>query len=101
VSAHSRRRFGRFAFERDSFSRANLKDVLGDAQDLLQELGIHFEAGANEASAAAMLSASINYPMKPRVEEICGSLPTAIGVAAREAALADDDGIALDNALLR
>jgi len=29
--------------------------------------GSHFEVGANEASAAAMLSASINYPMRGAV----------------------------------
>jgi indolepyruvate ferredoxin oxidoreductase alpha subunit len=46
---------------------SHLMDVLADAQDLLQELGVHFEVGANEASAAAMLSASINYPMRGAV----------------------------------
>jgi indolepyruvate ferredoxin oxidoreductase alpha subunit len=38
--------------------------VLADANDMLQELGIRFEASANEASAAATLAASINYPLR-------------------------------------
>ncbi len=44
-----------------------LVDVLSDAQDLLSELGIHLETCANEAGAAAMLSASINYPVRGAV----------------------------------
>lgn len=42
-------------------------DVLTDAQDLLDEMGIHFEACSNEAAAAAMCAASINYPMRGAV----------------------------------
>ena len=34
------------------------------SQDLLDELGVHLETCTNEASAAAMLGASINYPMR-------------------------------------
>ena len=40
---------------------SHLMDVLADAQDLLAELGVRFESNANEAAAAAMLSASVNY----------------------------------------
>jgi indolepyruvate ferredoxin oxidoreductase alpha subunit len=43
---------------------SHLMDVLADAKDVLDELGVHFEAAANEAAAAAMLAASINYPMR-------------------------------------
>jgi len=43
---------------------SHLMDVLGDARELLDELGVHFEAAANEAGAAAMLGASINYPLR-------------------------------------
>jgi len=41
-----------------------LVDVLSDANELLQELGIHLETCANEAGAVSMLSASINYPIR-------------------------------------
>ena len=43
---------------------SHLVDVLADANDILQELGIRFEASANEAAAAATLAASINYPLR-------------------------------------
>jgi indolepyruvate ferredoxin oxidoreductase alpha subunit len=43
---------------------SHLMDVLAQARDLLGLLGVHFESSANEASAAAMLAASINYPMR-------------------------------------
>src|SRR5260370_38302334 len=43
---------------------SHLMDVLSDAQDLLQELGVHFETSASEATAAAMLGASISYPLR-------------------------------------
>ena len=46
---------------------SHLMDVLADAQDVLGELGVHFEACANEAGAAAMLGASINYPLRGAV----------------------------------
>jgi indolepyruvate ferredoxin oxidoreductase alpha subunit len=44
-----------------------LVDVLSDASDLLEELGVHLETCANEAGAAAMLGASINYPIRGAV----------------------------------
>src|SRR6202043_3154613 len=43
---------------------SHLLDVLADADDVLAELGIRFEASANEAAAAATLAASINYPLR-------------------------------------
>ena len=43
---------------------SHLIDVLSDAGDYLSDLGVHVENCANEASAAAMLSASINYPIR-------------------------------------
>jgi len=43
---------------------SHLMDVLADAQDLLAELGVRFEANANEAAAAAMLAASVHYPIR-------------------------------------
>jgi indolepyruvate ferredoxin oxidoreductase alpha subunit len=46
---------------------SHLIDVLSDAQDYLAELGVHVENCANEAGAAAMLGASINYPMRGAV----------------------------------
>ena len=46
---------------------SHLMDVLADAQDILGELGVHFEASASEATAAAMLAASINYPLRGAV----------------------------------
>ncbi|MCF8474045.1 MAG: hypothetical protein K9G26_05045, partial [Emcibacter sp.] len=46
---------------------SHLMDVLADAQEILSELGVHFEANGSEASAAAMLSASISYPLRSAV----------------------------------
>ncbi len=46
---------------------SHLMDVLSDAQGLLEELGVHFEASASEAAAAAMLAASVNYPIRGAV----------------------------------
>src|SRR5277367_3531833 len=46
---------------------SHLLDVLVDAQDIMSELGIHLETCTNEASAAAMLGASINYPLRGAV----------------------------------
>src|SRR5690606_768034 len=43
---------------------SHLMEVFGDAHDLLDELGVEFLPGANEAAAAARLSASINYPVR-------------------------------------
>src|SRR6201997_4580961 len=46
---------------------SHLMDVLADAEDILDELGVHFEASASEAAAAAMLAASVNYPLRGAV----------------------------------
>jgi indolepyruvate ferredoxin oxidoreductase, alpha subunit len=46
---------------------SHLMDVLADAQDILGELGVHFETSASEAAAAAMLSASVMYPIRGAV----------------------------------
>lgn len=46
---------------------SHLMDVLADAQDILEELGVHFETSASEATAAATLAASVNYPIRGAV----------------------------------
>lgn len=46
---------------------SHLLDVLGEAGDVLDELGVHYEPAANEAGAAAMLAASIHYPVRGAV----------------------------------
>jgi indolepyruvate ferredoxin oxidoreductase alpha subunit len=43
---------------------SHVMDVLNDARELLDELGVHVETNASEAGAAAMLGASINYPIR-------------------------------------
>ena len=43
---------------------SHLMDVLADANDILQEHGIRFENSASEATAAASLAASVNYPVR-------------------------------------
>src|SRR5438046_3097630 len=46
---------------------SHVMDVLNDARDIMDELGIHIETNASEAGAAAMLGASINYPLRGAV----------------------------------
>jgi indolepyruvate ferredoxin oxidoreductase alpha subunit len=46
---------------------SHLLDVLVDAEDIIGDLGVHLETCTNEASAAAMLGASINYPLRGAV----------------------------------
>lgn len=43
---------------------SHLMDVLGDANEILEELGVYFENSASEATAAAMLAASVHYPLR-------------------------------------
>jgi len=43
---------------------SHLMDVLADASEVLDELGVHFESSASEATAAAMLGASVHYPLR-------------------------------------
>src|SRR6201995_5486020 len=46
---------------------SHLLDVMVDADDLLEDLGGHVETCTNEAYDAAMLGASINYPLRGAV----------------------------------
>ncbi|MGE3349368.1 MAG: thiamine pyrophosphate-dependent enzyme [Ramlibacter sp.] len=46
---------------------SHLLDVMVQARDYLDELGVHVEACTNESSAAAMLAASIMYPVRGAV----------------------------------
>jgi indolepyruvate ferredoxin oxidoreductase alpha subunit len=46
---------------------SHLLDVMVQAKGYLDELGVHVEACTSEASAAAMLGASINYPARGAV----------------------------------
>ena len=46
---------------------SHLLDVLVQAKGYMAELGVHVEACSNEASAAAMLGASIHYPLRGAV----------------------------------
>jgi indolepyruvate ferredoxin oxidoreductase alpha subunit len=46
---------------------SHLMDVLTDANSILEELGVHFEHSASEATAAATLAASVNYPLRGAV----------------------------------
>src|SRR5437763_12865529 len=47
---------------------SHLLDVLADANDsLLRPLGIYFELSGSEAAAAALLGASLNYPIRGAV----------------------------------
>jgi indolepyruvate ferredoxin oxidoreductase alpha subunit len=62
---------------------SHLIDVLVDAEDLMAELGIHVETCVNEAAAAAMLGASINYPVRGAVtwKSIVGTNVAADGLS--------------------
>ncbi len=46
---------------------SHLLDVMVQAKDYMSELGVHVQACTNEASAAAMLGASIVYPVRGAV----------------------------------
>ena len=46
---------------------SHLMDVLADARDVMDDLGVHFETSASEAAAAATLSASVMYPLRGAV----------------------------------
>ncbi len=46
---------------------SHLMDVLADAEELLSDLGVRYEANASEAAAAAMLAASVHYPIRGAV----------------------------------
>lgn len=46
---------------------SHLLDVMVQARDYLDTLGVHVEACTNEAAACAMLAASVNYPIRGAV----------------------------------
>ena len=46
---------------------SHLMDVLLQSEDLLQDLGVHLQTCTGEAAAAAMLGASVAYPMRGAV----------------------------------
>lgn len=47
---------------------SHLMDVLAEArEEILEPMGVHFEASASEAGSAAMLGASIHYPLRGAV----------------------------------
>lgn len=46
---------------------SHLLDVMVEAKPYVSQLGVHVEACSNEASAAAMLGASIHYPIRGAV----------------------------------
>ncbi|MFC0202153.1 indolepyruvate ferredoxin oxidoreductase subunit alpha [Paracoccus rhizosphaerae] len=46
---------------------SHLMDVLADARETLDDLGVHFESSASEATATAMLAASVHYPIRGAV----------------------------------
>src|ERR1700681_3353847 len=46
---------------------SHLMDVLADANEILEGLGVHFENSASEATPAATLAASVNYPLRGAV----------------------------------
>jgi indolepyruvate ferredoxin oxidoreductase, alpha subunit len=46
---------------------SHLLDVLLQSEDILSELGVHLQTCTNEAAAAALLAASINYPVRGAV----------------------------------
>ncbi|MGV8846185.1 thiamine pyrophosphate-dependent enzyme [Tessaracoccus sp.] len=46
---------------------SHLMDVLGDAREILDDYDVYFENSASEATAAAMLAASVHYPLRGAV----------------------------------
>jgi len=46
---------------------SHLIDVLADSAELMAELGVHFDSSTSEATAAATLAASVNYPLRGAV----------------------------------
>jgi len=62
---------------------SHLLDVMVEAEDLMSELGVHVETCTNEAAAAAMLGASVNYPLRGAVtwKSIVGTNVAADGLS--------------------
>ncbi|KAA3630152.1 MAG: indolepyruvate ferredoxin oxidoreductase [Proteobacteria bacterium] len=46
---------------------SHLMDVLADAEEILEKLGVRYQANASESAATAMLSASVHYPIRGAV----------------------------------
>lgn len=69
---------------------SHLMDVLADAEGLLADLGVRFEASANEAAAAAMLAASVHYPIRGAVTF---KGPVGVNVAADALANLSSSGV--------
>src|SRR3989304_2949703 len=46
---------------------SHMMDVLNDARDILDELGVHVETNASEAGAAAVLGGALTYPSRGAV----------------------------------
>ena len=69
---------------------SHLMDVLADAEDLMADLGVRFEANANEAAAAAMLAASVHYPIRGAVTF---KGPVGVNVAADALANLSSSGV--------
>lgn len=46
---------------------SHLMDVFSDSNEILKDLGIHFDASQSEAAACAMMAASTNYPLRGAV----------------------------------
>ncbi len=69
---------------------SHLMDVLADAEELMTELGVRFEANANEAAAAAMLAASVHYPIRGAVTF---KGPVGVNVASDALANLSDSGV--------
>ncbi len=63
---------------------SHLMDVLSDAEEILDGLGVRFEANASEAAATAMLAASVHYPIRGAV-----TFKGAVGVNVASDALAN------------
>ena len=74
---------------------SHLMDVLSDAQELLAELGVRFEANASEAAATAMLAASVHYPIRGAV-----TYKGAVGVNVASDALANLSSSGVDGGAL-
>ena len=63
---------------------SHLMDVLADANDILEDLGVHFENSASEATAAATLAASVHYPIRGAV-----TFKSTVGINVASDALAN------------
>lgn len=69
---------------------SHLMDVLADAEELLADLGVRYEANASEAAAAAMLAASVHYPIRGAVTF---KGPVGVNVAADALANLSSSGV--------